>query len=29
MKSRLKYTDEPIGELRVMKDFLLPLDKLC
>ena len=28
MKSRLKYTDEPIGELRVMKDFLLPLDKL-
>jgi predicted DNA binding CopG/RHH family protein len=28
MKSRIKYTDEPIGELRVMKDFLLPLDKL-
>ncbi len=22
MKKRIKYTDEPIGELRVVKDFL-------
>jgi len=28
MKSRIKYTDEPMGKLRVMKDFLPPPDKL-
>jgi hypothetical protein len=28
MKSRIIYTDEPMGKLRVMKDFLPPPDKL-
>jgi len=28
MKSRIQYTDEPMGKLRVMKDFLPPPDKL-
>jgi hypothetical protein len=28
MKSRIKYTDEPMGKLRVMKDFLPSPDKL-
>jgi len=28
MKSRIKYTDEPMGELRVIKDFLPPPDQL-
>ncbi|MDD5450921.1 MAG: hypothetical protein PHT49_03405 [Desulfovibrionales bacterium] len=28
MKSKIKYTNEPLGELRVVKDFLLPPDQL-
>lgn len=28
MKTKIKYTDEPLGELRVIKDFLPPPDKL-
>ena len=28
MKSKTKYTDEPIGELRVIKDFLPPPHQL-
>jgi len=28
MKSKIKYSDEPMGKLRVMKDFLPPPDKL-
>ena len=28
MKSKIKYTDEPMGELRVVKDFLPPPDRL-
>ena len=28
MKTKIKYTDEPMGELRVIKDFLPPPDKL-
>ncbi len=28
MKTKIKYTDEPMGELRVVKDFLPPPDKL-
>ena len=28
MKSKIKYTDEPMGKPRVMKDFLPPPDKL-
>jgi hypothetical protein len=28
MKSKIKYTDEPMGELRVIKDFLPPPEKL-
>ena len=28
MKKRIGYTDEPIGELRVVKDFLPPPDRL-
>jgi len=28
MKNRIKYTDEPMGKLRVMKDFLPAPDKL-
>ncbi len=27
-KTRIKYTDEPMGELRVVKDFLPPPDQL-
>jgi hypothetical protein len=29
MKSRIKYTDEPMGDLRVIKDFLPPPDQLA
>ena len=28
MKSKIKYTDEPMGKLRVIKDFLPPPDQL-
>jgi predicted DNA binding CopG/RHH family protein len=28
MRSKIKYTEEPIGELRVIKDFLPPPEKL-
>ncbi len=28
MKTKIRYTDEPMGELRVVKDFLPPPDKL-
>jgi hypothetical protein len=28
MKSKIRYTDEPMGELRVVKDFLPPPDQL-
>lgn len=28
MKSKTKYTDEPMGKLRVIKDFLPPPDQL-
>jgi hypothetical protein len=28
MKSKIKYSDEPIGVLRVVKDFLPPPDQL-
>jgi hypothetical protein len=28
MKSKIKYTNEPMGKLRIMKDFLPPPDKL-
>jgi predicted DNA binding CopG/RHH family protein len=28
MKSKIKYTDEPLGELRVIKDFLPSPDQL-
>lgn len=28
MKSKIKYTDEPMGKLRVVKDFLPPPDQL-
>jgi predicted DNA binding CopG/RHH family protein len=28
MKNKIKYTDEPIGKLRVIKDFLPPPDQL-
>ena len=28
MKSKIKYTDEPMGELRVIKDFLPRPDQL-
>jgi len=28
MKSKIKYTEEPMGELKVIKDFLPPLDQL-
>jgi hypothetical protein len=28
MKSKIKYTDEPMGELRVVKDFLPSPDQL-
>ncbi|MDA8083702.1 MAG: hypothetical protein M0024_08615 [Nitrospiraceae bacterium] len=28
MKTKIKYTDEPMGELSVVKDFVPPPDKL-
>ena len=28
MKRKIKYTDEPMGELKVVKDFLPPPDQL-
>ena len=28
MKNKIRYTDEPMGELRVVKDFLPPPDQL-
>ena len=28
MKSKIKYTNEPMGELRVIKDFLPPPEQL-
>jgi hypothetical protein len=28
MKSKIKYTDEPMGKLRVVEDFLPPPDQL-
>ena len=28
MKKRIKYTDEPMGELKIIKDFLPPPDQL-
>jgi predicted DNA binding CopG/RHH family protein len=28
MKSRIKYTDEAMGELKIVKDFLPPPDRL-
>ncbi|OOP56535.1 MAG: CopG family transcriptional regulator [Candidatus Brocadia carolinensis] len=28
MKNKIKYTDEPMGKLRVVKDFLPPPDQL-
>ena len=28
MKNRTRYTDEPVGELKVVKDFLPPPDRL-
>src|SRR3990170_2418085 len=28
MRSKIKYTDEPMGELRVVRDFLPPPDQL-
>ena len=29
MKNRIKYTDEPLGELRVIRDFLPTPDELA
>jgi len=28
MKKKIRYTDEPIGEVKVVRDFLPPPDKL-
>ena len=28
MKSRIKYTDEPLGKLKVIRDFLPPPEQL-
>jgi hypothetical protein len=28
MKRRIKYTDEPLGEVRIVRDFLPPPEKL-
>jgi len=28
MKNKIKYTEDPIGKLRVIKDFLPPPDRL-
>lgn len=29
MKNKIKYTDEPMGKLKVVKDFLPPPDQLA
>jgi predicted DNA binding CopG/RHH family protein len=29
MKSKIKYTDEPMGDLRLVRDFLPPPDQLA
>jgi len=29
MKSKIKYTDEPMGDLKIIKDFLPPPDQLA
>ena len=29
MKNKIKYMDEPMGDLRVVRDFLLPPDQLA
>ena len=29
MKKKIEYTDEPLGELRVVRDFLPPPEKLA
>ena len=29
MKRKIKYTDEPLGELRVVRDFLPPPEELA
>ena len=29
MKKKIKYTDEPLGDLRVIKDFLPPPEELA
>jgi predicted DNA binding CopG/RHH family protein len=29
MKNKIKYTDEPMGDLRVVRDFLPPPDQLA
>ena len=29
MKTKTKYTEEPMGDLRIVKDFLPPPDKLA
>lgn len=29
MKSKIKYTDEPMGKLKVIKDFLPPPEQLA
>ena len=28
MKTKIKYTDEPMGDLKIVKDFLPPPDQL-
>ena len=28
MRTKIKYTDEPMGELKIVKDFLPPPDQL-
>ena len=29
MKTKIKYTDEPLGEIRIIDDFLPPPDQLA
>jgi predicted DNA binding CopG/RHH family protein len=29
MKTKIKYTDEPLGEIKIIDDFLPPPDKLA
>ncbi len=29
MKRKIKYTDEPLGDLKIVKDFLPPPEKLA